>query len=48
MNREEVVQQSEQALQQLVAALQQGRSETLVQYLDMLSGSTATVSETVC
>lgn len=37
MNREEALKQSELALDELAVALSQGRSETLVRYLDMLS-----------
>jgi hypothetical protein len=37
MNREEALKRSDEALQELAAALKQGKSETLVQYLDMLS-----------
>lgn len=37
MVREEALKKSDEALQQLVADLGQGKSETLVQYLDMLS-----------
>ncbi len=37
MNREDVLKQSEQALEELAEALAQGRSETLVRYLEMLS-----------
>lgn len=37
MNREEALKKSEEALQELATALRQGKSETLVQYLDMLS-----------
>ncbi len=37
MNRKDVLKQSEQALNELAEALAQGRSETLVRYLDMLS-----------
>jgi antirestriction protein ArdC len=37
MNREDILKQSEQALQELADALTQGRSDTLVRYLEMLS-----------
>lgn len=37
MNREDVLKQSEQALEELAEALAQGRSDTLVRYLEMLS-----------
>lgn len=37
MNREEALKQSEEALHELAAALRQGKSESLVQYLDMVS-----------
>jgi len=37
MNRDEALKQSEDALQDLAEALRQGKSESLVRYLDMLS-----------
>ena len=37
MNRDEALKASDDALKELVSALQQGRSETLVKYLDMMS-----------
>lgn len=37
MNREDVLKQSEQVLEELAEALAQGRSDTLVRYLEMLS-----------
>jgi hypothetical protein len=37
MNREDVLKQSEQALEELAEALAQGRSDTLIRYLEMLS-----------
>lgn len=37
MNREDALKQSEQALEELADALAQGRSDTLVRYLDLLS-----------
>ncbi len=37
MNREDILKQSEQALSELADALAQGRSDTLVRYLDTLS-----------
>lgn len=37
MNREEALKKSADALQELALALQQGQSETLVKYLDMMS-----------
>ena len=37
MNREDALKQSEQALEELADALAQGRSDTLVRYLEMLS-----------
>ncbi len=37
MNRDEALKKSEEALHELAAALRQGKSESLVQYLDMLS-----------
>lgn len=37
MNREEALKKSDEALQELAAALRQGKSETLVTYLDMVS-----------
>lgn len=37
MNREDALKQSEQALEELAEALAQGRSDTLVRYLSMLS-----------
>lgn len=37
MNREEALKKSDEALQELAAALRKGRSETLVKYLDMVS-----------
>ena len=37
MNREEALKKSEEALHELAAALRQGKSESLVQYLDVMS-----------
>ncbi|MDZ4850373.1 MAG: ArdC family protein [Pirellulaceae bacterium] len=37
MNRDEALKKSDEALKELSTALQQGKSETLVEYLDMLS-----------
>ncbi|HZZ26763.1 MAG TPA: ArdC family protein [Pirellulales bacterium] len=37
MNREEAQQRSEEALQELIHALEQGRSETLIKYLETLA-----------
>jgi hypothetical protein len=37
MNREEALKKSDEALQELAAALRQGKSETLLKYLDMVS-----------
>ena len=37
MNREDATKRSDQALQELAAALEQGRSDTLIRYLDMLA-----------
>ena len=37
MNREEATKQSDEALSQLAQALEQGKSESLVKYLDTMS-----------